>query len=759
MNGGIILNNKIPLSQKGVPNGVATLGADGKIPASQIPTDTVTSVFGRVGAISAQSGDYSAALISYLAASRTTATNVGSVLDRTFYAVDFGVVADGATDNAAAIEAMATTVDGLGGGIIIYPTGTIKTNSKIDIDNLTYPQTHRGQGANETIFKFTNAATTTGSLFEITTSDYFRMEDCTIDCNYAINTTGGHGISVFNCNYPYFKNVKVSDWKDSAILIYSDSAGDYVGGVIDNCIAISDGTANNGFNIVDMWYSGYIGSCFVEGAAGSPGYGIQFKNDCRYCFSEPSVEAVSCKANFALGQDSGIGVKYSAIRGISKRPVQNGFIAGCSVGADVDLVIDMELQGNEAVLLNGTNINYNMSGKFSIYNVDRNKNAVRLTGGNNNQIKCPIITGGNSQLVRFESGVADNRVQIDNWAPYGAEKTITAVTNANPGVFTSAGHGYPNGAIVYLQDMGGMPSLNGRTYLVKNATTDTFTLDELNNSTDVDTSALGSYTGGGIVARQLVDNTADATPTSLTNDSSGNTSNQTIYRGFKLYSDICPLTTVASAATLDLTPENSGCTSITGTTTITAVTLPEGARRFCKAGGAFTITNGASLITTTGADIVTADGDTFLLVGEASGIVRMHYYTRASDVPVQANVASGSAVSVTTDTVTPITSVSLAAGTYLIVANPAFIGTTLTATFLQAFLSTASGASTTGQTVYNTSYTTPPSAGSDRTVCAPISAPIVIPAGGATVYLKVLATFSLGTLTAFGGISAIKINP
>lgn len=52
------LDAKIPLSQKGQPNGIATLGADGKIVSTQMPTPPVQSVFGRTGAVTAQDGDY-----------------------------------------------------------------------------------------------------------------------------------------------------------------------------------------------------------------------------------------------------------------------------------------------------------------------------------------------------------------------------------------------------------------------------------------------------------------------------------------------------------------------------------------------------------------------------------------------------------------------------------------------------------------------------------------------------------------------------
>ena len=70
----------IPASEKGTANGVATLGSNGKVPASQLPdTNAVSSVFGRVGTIVAQAGDYTAAMVG--ARSNTwmpTASEVGA---------------------------------------------------------------------------------------------------------------------------------------------------------------------------------------------------------------------------------------------------------------------------------------------------------------------------------------------------------------------------------------------------------------------------------------------------------------------------------------------------------------------------------------------------------------------------------------------------------------------------------------------------------------------------------------------------------
>ena len=76
------------------------------------------------------------------------------------------------------------------------------------------------------------------------------------------------------------------------------------------------------------------------------------------------------------------------------------------------------------------------------------------------------------------------------------DKTITGVTQADPGVITSNSHGFSNGDEIYIDSVAGMTELNGRNYRVANATTDTFTLTNLFGDA-IDTTDFTAYTSGG----------------------------------------------------------------------------------------------------------------------------------------------------------------------------------------------------------------------------------------------------------------------
>ena len=76
------------------------------------------------------------------------------------------------------------------------------------------------------------------------------------------------------------------------------------------------------------------------------------------------------------------------------------------------------------------------------------------------------------------------------------DKTITGVTQADPGVITSNSHGFSNGDEIYIDSVAGMTELNGRNYRVANATTNTFTLTNLFGDA-IDTTGFTAYTSGG----------------------------------------------------------------------------------------------------------------------------------------------------------------------------------------------------------------------------------------------------------------------
>lgn len=76
------------------------------------------------------------------------------------------------------------------------------------------------------------------------------------------------------------------------------------------------------------------------------------------------------------------------------------------------------------------------------------------------------------------------------------KKTITGITNANPGVVTSASHGLADGDIVLIKDVVGMTEINDAWYTVANKADDTFELSGVNTT---DTDSYTAYSSGGYI--------------------------------------------------------------------------------------------------------------------------------------------------------------------------------------------------------------------------------------------------------------------
>jgi hypothetical protein len=92
---------------------------------------------------------------------------------------------------------------------------------------------------------------------------------------------------------------------------------------------------------------------------------------------------------------------------------------------------------------------------------------------------------------------------------------------------------------------------------------------------------------------------------------------------------------IASAATINLTTATGNLVHVTGTTTITAITIPSGADRTVVFDDALTLTHhSTTLILPTGASITTAAGDSMVVRGDGSGNARVITYTRATGGPV-----------------------------------------------------------------------------------------------------------------------------
>jgi hypothetical protein len=104
------------------------------------------------------------------------------------------------------------------------------------------------------------------------------------------------------------------------------------------------------------------------------------------------------------------------------------------------------------------------------------------------------------QSYALEFGNNYIRFYKDNGAVLEANKTITGITQANPGVVTATAHGYSNGDTVVITGVVGMTQVNNKRFKVASVATDTFALQDIDGN-NVNTTSYTAYTSGGIANR------------------------------------------------------------------------------------------------------------------------------------------------------------------------------------------------------------------------------------------------------------------
>jgi len=84
-------------------------------------------------------------------------------------------------------------------------------------------------------------------------------------------------------------------------------------------------------------------------------------------------------------------------------------------------------------------------------------------------------------------------VRVEVAKTFGTAKTVSAVTQADPGVASSTAHGLADGSIGYMDAVGGMVNLEGQAVSIDAPATDSFNLE------GIDTADYPAFTSGSLV--------------------------------------------------------------------------------------------------------------------------------------------------------------------------------------------------------------------------------------------------------------------
>jgi hypothetical protein len=142
-------------------------------------------------------------------------------------------------------------------------------------------------------------------------------------------------------------------------------------------------------------------------------------------------------------------------------------------------------------------------GTYFVSEVKTSANSTRLIPFTFSTTQTYVLEFGN-QYIRFFK---------DDGQITEGDKTISAITAANPAVVTSSSHGYSNGDFVNISGVVGMTEVNGKTFKVADKTTNTFELQNV-DGTDINSSAFTAYSSGG-VANKIFQITTEYTTAQL----------------------------------------------------------------------------------------------------------------------------------------------------------------------------------------------------------------------------------------------------
>lgn len=269
----------------------------------------------------------------------------------TVSATDFGAVGNGVANDGTAINAAITYVM-TNGGILYIPKGTYMLPTGLLYTAAAQPFYIQGAGAGRTILK--RSVDHAASVLEIRDSNDWSISDLTIDGNHTAMPNGNHGLAMRDCNRMHLRRVFVRDYKNTAIIGFplTDGVATHGDNTFVDCQADGVTLANLGIMVASQYRTRII-NCVAKNiaTAGNPGYGIQFKNNCRNCVminpmvftsrmgivsSNDRVSADDAYDNQVYG-----GYSYNALlTGIDIAGVHRTFVNNVRV--------DMNNQGNDA---------------------------------------------------------------------------------------------------------------------------------------------------------------------------------------------------------------------------------------------------------------------------------------------------------------------------------------------------------------------------------------------------------------------------
>lgn len=387
--------------------------------------------------------------------------------------LDYGAVADGSTDDYAAIQAAITAAVDAGGGTVYIPSGTYKVDSSLSLDANAMSRPYFnvyivGAGMGTTVLDFTGTTGTEDGIRVIGWGGRFGISDLTVKnaerhgiyinatndaaswchrfhiTNVHSDNNGGSGFYLGQCYMADFVGLEASN---------NASYGFYIGGfstslTFEQCWAGGDaaypvaGNRNSGWYINNTIYSAFIGC----GSDYNAGVGFRVTNCSAVTFNGCGTESntqegwyiSSSSPGSATTQTSGISLNscFGYNNGTSGRSTYANFLGAVS-GSGIDIYMSLT---NCTDLNNGNTYSVVFNGASGYVRCDLLNCAFKTT-----------VTKSGSVILydRTRSGYVATASRLTNTnIPNASDATVQMnywVTNEINATFTGGGITVPAG--------------------------------------------------------------------------------------------------------------------------------------------------------------------------------------------------------------------------------------------------------------------------------------------------------------------------
>lgn len=358
------------------------------------------------------------ASINFIPGTVITSDWLNSVNTHVFGAQSFGAVGDGVANDTAALQRAVDHVKTYGGTLELNGVYAV---DYINIAGTVRPWKMRGQGMHHTgIVRRSNDGHSV--LFgNAGTGVPFTLEDFYVDCKHSVYSSGNIGIAIGNTSGLRIRRVRITDHKNSSILIYStDEAVHLSDNIVEDCHADGLGVANNGMLMVNCDHSGFV-RCTQKGvtnAGGGPGFGIQFKNNCRWSFMTDCY-AEDCFTAYAFGYEyigtPGSGAEHCTLKGLRAYDCSSVFAGShCMHNTVIGVTADMLSAGERPIRLSQDAYCNYVSG-LTVKNLRSTREVVLFEdNANNNTIEIAMLDNINTtgKVVQFGGTSTRNIVKL-----------------------------------------------------------------------------------------------------------------------------------------------------------------------------------------------------------------------------------------------------------------------------------------------------------------------------------------------------------